>query len=59
MELYLTVDRCEGLASGFYHYDAARHALVPIGVSAQQLEAILDDAQLAMGAPGASEILSR
>ena len=57
LELYLAVDRCEGLASGFYHYDAARHALVPIAVSAQQLEAILDDAQLAMGAPGAPQIL--
>ena len=30
LELYLTVANCEGLARGFYHYDADRHALVPI-----------------------------
>jgi SagB-type dehydrogenase family enzyme len=57
LELYLAVDRCEGLARGFYHYDAARHALVPIEVSAQQLGAMLDDAQLAMGAPAVPQIL--
>ena len=32
LELYLAVDKCEGLARGFYHYDAGAHALVPIGV---------------------------
>ena len=32
LELYLAVDKCEGLARGFYHYDAAAHALVPIVV---------------------------
>ena len=30
LELYLAVDKCEGLARGFYHYDAGGHALVPI-----------------------------
>ena len=30
LELYLAVANCEGLARGFYHYDADRHALVPI-----------------------------
>ena len=29
LELYLSVDICEGLAPGFYHYDAGAHALVP------------------------------
>jgi SagB-type dehydrogenase family enzyme len=57
LELYLTVDRCDGLARGFYHYDAARHALVPIAASAQQLEAMLGGAQLAMGAPAVPQIL--
>ena len=33
LELYLAVDKCEGLARGFYHYDAGAHALVPIGVA--------------------------
>jgi SagB-type dehydrogenase family enzyme len=57
LELYLAVDRCEGLGRGFYHYDAARHALVPIEVSAKQLEAMVTDAQLAMGASAVPQIL--
>jgi SagB-type dehydrogenase family enzyme len=57
LELYLAVDNCEGLARGFYHYDAARHALVPIRVSGQQLAAMLAGGQLAMGAPAAPQIL--
>jgi SagB-type dehydrogenase family enzyme len=57
LELYLAVDRCDGLARGFYHYDASRHVLVPIAVSAWQLDAILDDAQLAMGASSFPQIL--
>jgi len=28
LELYLAIANCEGLARGFYHYDADRHALV-------------------------------
>ena len=27
LELYLAVGQCEGLARGFYHYDAGAHAL--------------------------------
>jgi SagB-type dehydrogenase family enzyme len=57
LELYLAVDTCEGLARGFYHYDAARHALVPIEVSAQQLAAMLAGGQQAMGAPATPQIL--
>ena len=50
LELYLAVDRCEGLARGFYHYDAGAHALVPIATSAQDLQALLTGAQSAMDA---------
>ncbi len=57
LELYLAVDRCEGLARGFYHYDASRHALVPIETSEHLLAAILEDAQFAMGAPDIPQIL--
>src|ERR1043166_9678691 len=39
LELYLAVDKCEGLERGFYHYDAGEHALVPIEVLSTQLEA--------------------
>lgn len=57
LELYLAVDRCEGLARGFYHYDASRHALVLIETSEHWLAAMLEDAQFAMGAPAAPQIL--
>jgi SagB-type dehydrogenase family enzyme len=57
LELYLAVDHCEGLARGFYHYDAGRHALVPIGTRAHELEALLRGAQSAMDAPAAPQVL--
>ena len=57
MELYLAVDKCEGLARGFYHYDADRHALTPIEVCPQDLDAQLSDAEFAIGASGAPQVL--
>jgi SagB-type dehydrogenase family enzyme len=57
LELYLAVVNCEGLARGFYHYDADRHALVPIGARPQDFDAMLTSAALAMDAPGAPQIL--
>jgi SagB-type dehydrogenase family enzyme len=57
LELYLAVDNCEGLARGFYHYDAGAHALVAIDAGAQELDALLAGAEFAMGAPAAPQIL--
>jgi SagB-type dehydrogenase family enzyme len=57
LELYLAVNSCEGLARGFYHYDASAHALAPIGVSTHELEALLAGAEYAMGVPAAPQIL--
>jgi SagB-type dehydrogenase family enzyme len=57
LELYLAVTNCEGLPRGFYHYDADRHALVPINVRSHDFEASLAAAQFAMDAPGAPQIL--
>jgi SagB-type dehydrogenase family enzyme len=57
LELYLAVDKCEGLARGFYHYDADRHALTPIEVSPQDLDAQLSDAEFAIGASGLPQVL--
>ncbi|MGO8911179.1 MAG: SagB family peptide dehydrogenase [Bradyrhizobium sp.] len=57
LELYLAVANCKGLARGFYHYDADRHALTPIGARAQELDAQLAAAEFAMGAPTAPQIL--
>jgi SagB-type dehydrogenase family enzyme len=57
LELYLAVDNCEGLARGFYHYDADAHALVPIGVRTHELDALLVGAGFAMGEAAAPQIL--
>jgi len=57
LELYLAVDRCEGLARGFYHYDAGGHALVPIGTRAHELQALLTGAGSAMGVSAVPQIL--
>jgi len=57
LELYLAVDNCEGLARGFYHYDAGAHALVSIDAGAQELDALLAGAQFAMGAADTPQIL--
>jgi SagB-type dehydrogenase family enzyme len=57
LELYLAVNRCEGLARGCYHYDADAHALVPIRARPHELEALLKEAEFAMGAPAPPQIL--
>jgi SagB-type dehydrogenase family enzyme len=57
LELYPAIDNCDGLARGFYHYDAGAHALTPIGVRAPELEAMFRGAEFAMGAPGAPQVL--
>jgi SagB-type dehydrogenase family enzyme len=57
LELYLAIDKCDGLDRGFYHYDAGGHVLVPINVSQQELEALLGGAAFAMGAPASPQIL--
>ncbi|MGC2221033.1 MAG: SagB family peptide dehydrogenase [Methylocella sp.] len=57
LELYLAVDKCEGLARGFYHYDAGAHALVPIGVPTHELEAQLTGAGYSMGTQAVAQIL--
>jgi SagB-type dehydrogenase family enzyme len=57
LELYLAVANCEGLARGFYHYDAGAHALVAIAVQPHYLDAVLGAAQFAMDAPGHPQIL--
>jgi SagB-type dehydrogenase family enzyme len=57
LELYLAVDKCKGLGRGFYFYDAGEHALVPIGVRASELEALLKSAAFAMGESGVPQIL--
>jgi SagB-type dehydrogenase family enzyme len=57
LELYLAVDKCEGLDRGFYFYDAGEHALVSIDVRATELEALLKSAAFAMGESDIPQIL--
>lgn len=57
LELYLAVDTCEGLSRGFYHYNAGTHALVPIEIGGNQLDALLKSAEFAMGVSAAPQIL--
>jgi SagB-type dehydrogenase family enzyme len=57
LELYLAVHKCEGLARGFYHYDAERHALTAIDIRPQDFEALLYDAEFAIEASAAPQVL--
>jgi SagB-type dehydrogenase family enzyme len=57
LEIYLAVDACDGLARGFYHYDAKAHALVSIDADARQLDALFDGAMQAMGAAAAPQVV--
>ncbi|WGD53309.1 SagB family peptide dehydrogenase [Bradyrhizobium sp. CB1650] len=57
LELYLAVLNCEGLARGFYHYDAGSHGLVAIDASAQQLRELAMAAEFAMDASGPPQVL--
>jgi SagB-type dehydrogenase family enzyme len=57
LELYLAVDKCDGLPRGFYHYDAGGHALVPIAVRKHEFDALLKSAEFAMDAPALPQIL--
>jgi len=57
LELYLAVANCDGLARGFYHYDADAHALTAIDVHPQQFDAMLQGAEFAMDAAAPPQIL--
>ena len=57
LELYLAVGQCDGLARGFYHYDAGTHALAQIETRAEDLDAVLAEAQFAMDASAAPQIV--
>jgi SagB-type dehydrogenase family enzyme len=57
LELYLAVNACDGLARGFYHYDAGAHALTAIDVKPQDLQSLLTGAAGAMAAAAPPQIL--
>ena len=57
LEFYLAVANCEGLERGFYHYDADRHALAPIGAGEQELQLLFQGAEYAMDVAAPPQIL--
>ncbi len=57
LELYIAIDKCEGLPRGFYHYDAAAHALTLIPAHRHWCEALLKSAQSAMGEASVPQVL--
>lgn len=57
LELYLGVDKCEGLPRGFYHYNAGAHALTRIEARDHDFDALLKSAEFAMGAAAVPQIL--
>jgi SagB-type dehydrogenase family enzyme len=56
-EIYLAVANCEGLAPGFYHYDANAHALMLIAVEPLQLDAMLTAAAYAVDSDSPPQVL--
>jgi len=46
LELYLTIDRCQGLAPGLYHYNPLEHVLIRVPAQEAKLAALLQDACL-------------
>ncbi|HEX6358962.1 SagB family peptide dehydrogenase, partial [Actinophytocola sp.] len=49
LELYLTVDRCDGLPRGIYHYDPNDHALTLVNDRREHADELLDSAKLLLG----------
>ncbi|MFD8499936.1 SagB/ThcOx family dehydrogenase [Amycolatopsis sp. NPDC059657] len=47
LELYLTIDRCQGLPQGIYHYDPLGHSVTLINDAPADLAAVLDLAMVA------------
>jgi SagB-type dehydrogenase family enzyme len=50
LELYLTVDRADGLPRGIYHYDPDGHALTLINERTDDVDELLDSAMVQTGA---------
>ncbi len=58
LELYLTVNRCDGLDRGVYYYDAAAHRLAVVCGAQPEMERLLDEARLASGAPDTQVLIT-
>jgi len=49
LEFYVTVDTCEGLARGLYHYNGVSHALARLTAKERHIQRLLDDAARVWG----------
>jgi SagB-type dehydrogenase family enzyme len=49
LDLYLTIDRTDGLPRGIYHYDPAEHALTLINDRGADIDELLDGAMMLTG----------
>ncbi|MPZ81192.1 MAG: SagB/ThcOx family dehydrogenase [Actinophytocola sp.] len=49
LELYVTIENCDGLVRGIYHYDPFDHALTLISTDEAQLAELLDAAKVLTG----------
>jgi SagB-type dehydrogenase family enzyme len=49
LELYVSVDRCDGLPRGCYHYDPREHTLTLVNDSDEELTEVMDTAKVAAG----------
>jgi len=45
LEIYVAVNRCQGLAPGLYHYDPVHHRLRPAGRDEGAVRRLIDDAR--------------
>jgi SagB-type dehydrogenase family enzyme len=57
LELYLAVNRCEGLESGLHHYDPLGHRLTRLCGRTPELEALLADTIAATAGTEAAQVL--
>jgi SagB-type dehydrogenase family enzyme len=57
LELYLTVEHCEGLAPGFYWYNPQEHTLSLVRPPAHKTRQLLTDARQAMGSAARPQVL--
>ena len=57
LEIYPVIDRCAGVESGIYHYDASRHALVQITGRSADTERLIADAARATGNEAAPQVV--
>ncbi len=57
LELYLTVNACQGISSGFYHYCPKRHVLEKISSLTKAAVSLLENAQSATGIQELPQIL--